>query len=368
MLYIHVPFCRAKCAYCDFYSTPKAGWMEGYVDALMGEYAERCPEGFMPHTLYLGGGTPSSLPLPLLYRVLGALRLPDALDEATIEANPEDVTPEWTEGIVGHTPFGRVSMGVQSFDDSELRFIGRRHTAADALRAVRTLRDGGVGNISLDLIYGLPGQTLDSWRRSLDTMLDLRPDHISAYLLSYEPRTRLGVMLDKGRVTEASDELVADMYSYLCRATREAGYAHYEISNFALPGRRAIHNSGYWSGRPYLGLGPGAHSYVGGVRGSNPPDLAAYIACGGRGVHQPEDEELSSRLNDLLITSLRTSAGLDPAIVRRDYPAVMADEVLAEADALVRTGELAVTAGGNLVIPEDKWLTSNTILLKLIIV
>ncbi len=367
MLYIHVPFCRAKCAYCDFYSTPKAGWMESYVDALAGEYDERCPADFLPETLYLGGGTPSSLPLPLLYRLLSGLRLPDRLAEATIEANPEDVTAEWVAGIVGNTPIDRVSMGVQTFDDGQLQFIGRRHTAADALRAVATLRDGGVSNLSLDLIYGLPGQTLDSWRRSLDTMLALRPDHISAYLLSYEPRTRLGVMLDKGKVTEASDELVTAMYDHLCRATREAGYEHYEISNFALPGRRARHNSGYWTSRPYLGLGPGAHSYFGGQRGSNPSDLAAYIARGGRGIHVVEEEDTANRLNDLLITSLRTADGLDTERMTRDYPAAMTSEVLAEADRLLDGGSLTRNAARHLVIPEDKWLTSNSILLKLII-
>lgn len=253
-VYVHVPFCHSKCAYCDFYSTPRRELMAGYVEAVGEEWRHIQPAGCVPDTIYLGGGTPSSLPLPLLDRLISHIRprrIPP-LREFTIEANPDDVTAEWAHHIVNGTEIDRVSMGIQTFDDATLRFIGRRHSAAQAVKAIEILRGAGVTNLSCDLIYGLPGQTFDAWRADLDRLISLRPEHISAYLLSYEPRTRLGVMLSKGLVEEAPETLAEQMYTYLCQATREAGYEHYEISNFAIPGRRAIHNSSYWDGSEYI--------------------------------------------------------------------------------------------------------------------
>ncbi len=368
MLYVHVPFCRGKCAYCDFYSTPRLEWMDAYATAVANECALRAQPGFEPRTLYFGGGTPSSLPTGVLDRLLSSLPLPSTLREATIEANPEDVTPGWAAHIVSATPFTRVSMGVQTFDDTQLRFIGRRHTASDAMRAVDTLRAAGLTNLSLDLIYGLPGQTLESWQQSLDTMLRIRPQHISAYLLSYEPRTRLGAMLSRGKVSEAPEELVERMYSYLCHATREAGYEHYEISNFALPGCRAIHNSGYWDGTPYLGLGPGAHSCYGGVRGYTPADLKNYIASEGRGIYVEEEESEASRFNDMIITGLRTSDGIDVAQLTGMFAHETTADFTAAIPRLTATGDLVTTDAGRLRIAEDRWLTSNAILLDMIAV
>ena len=216
-LYIHVPFCHAKCYYCDFYSSPNNKWMEGYVDAVINEWNRRKLTAPGPvDTIYLGGGTPSSLPLPLLERLLSALPS-TGLREFTIEANPEDVTPEWVRFITERTSINRVSMGFQTFDDKELAAIGRRHSAAQSLNALELLRTHGISNISCDLIYGLPGQDLESWQRSLDTLIGCRPQHISAYLLSYEPGTRLDVMLAKGKVSETDEETVSQMYRYLCR-------------------------------------------------------------------------------------------------------------------------------------------------------
>ena len=368
MVYVHVPFCHAKCAYCDFYSTPVLSLADAYLEALAGEWNERRTPGMRPITLYVGGGTPSSLPQGGLSRIVSAINPGAPLAEATVEANPEDVSPRWADealevlGAISLNP--RVSMGVQSLDDSQLSFIGRRHTSWQALDAVSTLRTAGFDNISLDLIYGLPGQTLDSWRSSLSRILELRPAHLSAYLLSYEPRTRLGVMLEKGKVEEASDSLAEQMYLHLCRAAREAGYVHYEISNFALPGREAIHNSGYWNSTPYIGLGPGAHSFLGGVRGSVAPNLREYIKAGGRGLFQAEEETEANRFNDLLLTALRTSRGLDPSL------SGFSPEILGPfgetVSTLLRSGELIVNSSGRLAIPEEKWLTSNSTLLKLI--
>jgi len=380
-IYVHVPFCHSKCAYCDFYSTPRRELMADYVEALGEEWRHISPHGCVPDTIYLGGGTPSSLPLPLLDRLIGHIypqhhpspadmarpiptKRPDIhpLREFTIEANPEDVTEEWAHHIVNNTMIDRVSMGIQTFDDATLRLIGRRHSATQATDAINTLRVAGVTNLSCDLIYGLPGQTPEAWQTDLDRLIALRPEHISAYLLSYEPRTRLGVMLSKGLVEEASDTIAEQMYTYLCRATREAGYEHYEISNFALPGRRAIHNSSYWDGSEYIGLGPGAHSMAGGVRWHNPSDLRLYIDRNGCDVRVIEVEDAKNRFNDMLITSLRTSLGLDPAKVPEEFAANFRRNVARLAD----HGLLAGTPEGRILIPEDKWLTSDSILLQLI--
>ena len=371
MLYIHTPFCRSKCAYCDFYSTPRLSLTERWVDAAVAEWRERRPEGCVPETVYIGGGTPSALPLKLLERLVEGLELPEELREFTVEVNPDDVTPEGATGIHAvmsrHTRQPRVSMGVQSLDDVLLRFIGRRHTASGAVGAYGMLREAGFTNISLDLIYGLPGETLDSWERSLRGVLDLRPEHLSAYLLSYEPRTRLGVMLAQGKVEEASESLATEMYGILCRETRGAGYGHYEISNFALPGRRAIHNSGYWAGEEYIGIGPGAHSYSRGVRGSVPPNLTEYIRRGGRGLFEPEEESDENRYNDLIITSLRTADGLDPR--RLDiFPERITDAFRDSVSPLLASGDIVLTDEGRYAIPESRWLTSDAIFLKLIIV
>lgn len=373
MLYIHVPFCGAKCYYCDFYSTPRRERMEEYVDAVTAEWRARRKgvEDRAVDTIYLGGGTPSSLPQALLKRLLDGVWDGQPLRECTIEVNPEDVTPEYVDFLLRETPVRRVSMGVQSLVDDELRAVGRRHTAAEAIAAVETLRRGGVENISCDLIYGLPGQTLEAWKSNLERMLALRPEHLSCYLLSYEPKTRLGVQLEQGKVREASEELATQMYRHLCERTRREGYHHYEISNFALTGREAVHNSAYWSGDDYIGLGPGAHSLVGGERGSNPSNLKAYLDAwlgggGSEGYYERETEGEEERYNDLIITALRTSRGFDPASLE-EFSHAIRRHFLAESSRLERTGLLTRTPEGRIAIPESEWLASNTILLDLII-
>lgn len=366
-LYVHIPFCGSKCAYCDFYSTPRHEWMEAFVDSALSEWALRSQGLSEPvDTLYFGGGTPSSLPLPLLKKLTDGLVLTAPLREATIEANPEDVTPEWVDFIVSETPFRRVSMGIQTFSDSELKAIGRRHDAARAVSAYETLRKGGIENISCDLIYGLPGQDMASWEKSLSTLIGLRPEHISAYLLSYEPGTRLYIRLEKGEITEADDELVTAMYTRLCEATSAAGYRHYEISNFALPGREAVHNSSYWDGSPYIGLGPGAHSWDGERRAFNPSNLKAYIGRKGIGFLEIEEETADNRFNDMLITRLRTSRGIHLREIVRDFGEETAREFAGQCRPLLADGLLTLSDGDCYRIPEHHWLTSNSTLLKLI--
>lgn len=368
-VYVHIPFCRSKCAYCDFYSTPRRELMEQYVETAGAEWRYRSAEHAEPaDTLYFGGGTPSSLPPALLSRLLDALAIdPDGLREATIEVNPDDVTPEWVDFLINETPFRRVSMGIQSFSDDELRTVGRRHSATRAIEAFETLRAAGIENISCDLIYGLPGQDMESWERSLSTLIGLRPEHISAYLLSYEPGTRLNAMLERGKISEAPEELVEGMYRCLCELTASAGYGHYEISNFALPGREAVHNSSYWDGSPYIGLGPGAHSWDGERRLYNPSDLKGYIESCGEGFAVVEEEDSDNRFNDMLITRLRTAKGISLKEIHRLFGTSVASDFKAEASQLINEGLMSVsTDGDRYTIPEHHWLTSNSILLRLI--
>lgn len=331
-----------------------------------GKFIERLAEEWQARrhspvsTLYLGGGTPSQLPAGSLGRILALFDGENPV-ETTIEVNPEDVTDEFARWLAS-SPVNRVSMGVQSTDDSLLRLIGRRHDAAGAMRAFERLRRAGIGNISLDLIYGLPGQTQESWRRSVADLLALEPEHLSAYLLSYEPGTRLTVMRDAGRVAEADEATAAEMYRHLCEATARRGMEHYEISNFAYPGHRSRHNSSYWNMTPYIGLGPGAHSFIGGVRGSNPPSLARYLARGwSAAYYQPEEESDAERYNDLIITALRTADGLDPALTGSH-----AESFRRLAAPLIASGQLVVTPAGRLRIPEAEWLVADRIMLSLI--
>lgn len=305
MIYVHVPFCKSFCTYCGFYSET-ASCYGRYVEALCREVAFRSAEiaGTMDvNTLYVGGGTPSVMPLLLLSRMAGAVRGAAGVrdfDEFTVEVNPEDVVEKgeaYAEGLL-EMGVNRVSMGAQSFDDGVLRWMNRRHNADGAVRAYRILERAGFENISIDLIFGLPsvrnpeGQYFPLlpdglWKETLEKAMEISafgrlPRHISAYQLSVEPDSALDSLLASGRCREASDEDCARQYDILCSALGEAGYAHYEISNFALPGHEARHNSAYWRHQPYCGFGPGAHSLrmaEGGVheRSWNAPELEAYL-------------------------------------------------------------------------------------------
>lgn len=312
-LYIHIPFCRAKCAYCDFFSTPRRHDSTAYVDAVIAEYEARRSE--LPdavRTVYFGGGTPSSLPpdeLRRLVRHFAAL----TPEEFTVEVNPEDVGTALAR-MLADEGVNRISMGVQSLVDAELAAVGRRHTAARALDAVATLRRAGCRNLCLDLIYGLPGQNIDSWRHSLEGVLALRPEHLSCYALAFEQGTRLWAMRECGKVTEASQELSDAMYRILCSAAAAHGYEHYEIANFALPGCRSRHNSAYWNFTPYLGIGPGAHSFDGTMRRYNHCKIKEYIAAPAT-FSIVEEETPTERLNDYVMTALRTSDGIDLSFV-----------------------------------------------------
>ena len=307
MIYIHVPFCHRKCTYCAFYSRPVASSqfaISSYVDALLAEMEQRKGEQAHPiKTVYFGGGTPSILPVNELARIVDGLRrcfYLSQLEEATIECNPEDLKPEYLDGLRKLGLFNRISIGIQSLDDNVLRMIGRRHTAQQALDAVENAHRAGFQNISVDFIYGI---------KPMDPISPIGPisliSHISAYSLTVEPGTALAVQIEQGRVVLPDEDEVVRQYHALNKAFEAAGFRQYEVSNYARPGCESKHNSRYWNRTSYLGLGPGAHSFDGKRRLWNNPD----------GTVGEETLTEADAYNELLMTSLRTTRGLPLASV-----------------------------------------------------
>lgn len=347
-IYIHIPFCQSRCIYCDFYSTLHLDRREAYVDALLREMRERQEE--LPthartyNTLYIGGGTPSTLPPASLQRLIqGCTTLFPLAEEAevTVEANPDDVTPEWVS-MLKDTPVNRVSMGTQTFNDPLLRFLNRRHSSQQAHQAVRTLQDAGYSNISIDLIYGIPGQDRAIWQEDIRQALALDVSHLSAYSLMYEEGTALTRLRDQGKIQETDDDHSLFCYEQLCDRLQDAGYEHYEISNFARPGNHSRHNSSYWQGLPYLGFGAGAHSYDGERRRSwNAGDLLRYIDEG----PASESEQLTDTdlYNEFVMTRLRTREGIDLEKAGRRFGTDRLKHLLQQAKPHLLSGNLQQT-------------------------
>ena len=368
-VYVHIPFCASRCSYCDFFSTLRLDEVgHDYVEALIAEARLRKAElnGKPVKTLYMGGGTPSQLPLPLLARLIDGLKATldlNAVQEFTLEANPDDVTPEWCAAVRA-LGVNRVSMGVQSFQDAVLRLVGRRHTARQAIDAVASLRHAGIDNISIDLIYGLPGQRLETWAESVRQAVDLRPQHISAYGLTYEPGTRLWQQRECGEVVEASEDQYLDMYRILVGLLRVAGYEHYEISNFALPGYRSRHNSSYWNETPYLGLGAAAHSYDGTMRRSNPADLCGYIRriTSGQPACQVEDLAWWERYDERVMLGLRTADGVDAHRLRSDFGDKAWAHFVSEARRHIDAGNMICTDDGRYILTSEGIVLSDSVM------
>lgn len=332
-LYVHIPFCKSRCIYCGFFSTTSSEMSSRYVDCLCSELSMRGHDYARPWTtVYLGGGTPSTLPAPELRRLFGHIDCSHAV-EVTIECNPDDVDADFGS-LLATLPVNRVSMGVQSFDDRRLSFLRRRHSASDVLRAVNVLRSAGIDNISIDLIYGFPGETLDDWDNDITAALALNVEHISAYCLTYEEDTPLYRMLHNGTVKETDEETCRTMYYHLRSRLLAAGYEHYELSNFALPGRRAVHNSNYWNLTPYLGIGASAHSYDGMVRCWNVASLPLYINKVEKGDLPIDDYEgltLKEQYNDMVMVRLRTSEGISLSEVSNRFGYSVLTHLLSQA-------------------------------------
>ena len=315
-------------------------------------------------TIYFGGGTPSRLSPEQLGRIISSIDSTFGLgnlEELTVECNPDDITPDYVCALRS-LGVNRISMGVQTFNDNLLGFLRRRHTAAQALNAVRICHDSGISDISIDLMYGLPGQTLEMFRSDLGTAVSAGVQHISSYCLSYEDGSALKRMLSECKVVPATDELCSSMFTLMCDTLRDAGFEHYEISNFCLPGYHSRHNSSYWNSTPYLGLGAGAHSYYGTSRQWNPSDLDAYMNGIEHGAPQFEIENLSAKdlYNEKLMLSLRTSSGLNlSALSAPDRLSV-----LQSAESLISTGSLQFE-DNHLRIPESRMFISDSIISSL---
>lgn len=334
-LYIHIPFCESRCVYCGFYSTTLDALKDDYVGAVCKELLMRRDEAAAPlTTIYFGGGTPSTLTygqLQRLFYIINKVYIaphPTSELEITMECNPDDVC---RDDFRLPKEVNRVSMGAQTFNDERLRFLRRRHSAAQVSEAVDKLRSLGIENISVDLMFGFPLQTLDELNSDLDRMLSLNVEHVSAYSLMYEEGTPLYRLLESGKISETDEELSLSMYKTIVRRLKEAGYEHYEISNFARPGQRSRHNSAYWHRVPYIGVGAAAHSFNGSdTRSWNVSDVRRYIKEIGLGHRPAEFEHLDSntQYDDLITTAMRTSEGVDTGSLmpqHRDYLLKMAE-------------------------------------------
>lgn len=315
-IYIHIPFCKSRCIYCGFYSTTLLDLRKKYINAVCREMELRknyIREPFS--TIYLGGGTPSLLDeaeLTKLFQYINNVYDVDRNAEITMECNPDDITQEFTN-MLSRLPINRVSMGAQTFADSRLRILHRRHNSDEVKHAVKLLREAGIKNISIDLMFGFPDESLSQWKEDISAALALNVEHISAYSLMYEEDTPLWKMLDTGKVKEIDEELSLTMFKELVCQLTDAGYEHYEISNFARPGYRSRHNSSYWHQVPYIGLGAAAHSFDLNSRQWNVADLKLYIEEINNGIIPMEREELDNdtTFNDIITTALRTSDGID---------------------------------------------------------
>lgn len=386
-VYVHIPFCKSRCRYCDFYSTTQLGRRGEYVDAMIEEWvatgeqttkanntddasrvvsqtpatqatlakgttlttrATSSPKSVVPQaieTIYIGGGTPSLLDVEDLRRLLEVLPVAGA-KEVTIEANPSDITHEKARAwrAMGVT---RLSIGIQSFNDDMLRLIGRRHTAEQARETVRIAREEGFENISADLIYGLPhamrNAAMEVLRRDVEELLRLEVEHISTYCLSYEEGTAMTRMLERGEIEEVDEDTENRMFDYIVEQLTKAGYEHYEVSNFARPGRRSRHNSNYWNDTPYIGLGAGAHSYDGVHRYWNPSDIDLYIKGALAHDLQREQETLTDeqRHTERVMLGLRTAEGIAQSDVdeAKALPYLRRGLLREEGDHLVATTE-----------------------------
>lgn len=365
-LYVHIPYCSSRCIYCGFFSSTGKKNQSEYIDAVLKELEMRTTEMFSkPETVYFGGGTPSFLSISLLERLVRGIA--ERIDvsrvgEWTMECNPDDVSPELAHWL-SSSPINRVSMGVQTFSDERLRWLHRRHSSKQVKEAVSLLRQSGIQNLSLDLMYGFPKQTIEEWKADISECLSLHPEHISAYSLMYEEGTPLFSMLEKGIVTEIDEDLSLRMFEILVDSLTEAGYEHYEISNFSLPRFQSRHNSNYWQQVPYLGIGAGAHSYDLSQRWNNVCNIESYISSVEAGRIDSEYEETTPeiRYNDIVTTALRTRHGIDLTMLQESFRSYL----LSQAESHIAHGRLTVD-GSHVHLTRKGIFTSDDIMSDLI--
>jgi oxygen-independent coproporphyrinogen-3 oxidase len=348
-LYIHVPFCIGRCTYCDFFSQTEIKYKEAFVQAVVRELEMRKEylNGEPVETIYFGGGTPSQLQSSDFNRIFETVyRFYDTSEgsEITLEANPDDISPEYLSAL-RPLPFNRISLGVQSFKDADLRMLNRRHNGRQAEDAIRLCQDKGYANLSLDLMYGLPGQTPEIWEDNLDKALRLEIPHLSAYHLSYEEGTPLHRQLKDGIVRPVDEETSVHLFHILIDRLTAAGYRHYEISNFSKPDSFSRHNTSYWSGRKYIGVGPSAHSYDHVSRQWNISSLPEYIrgiVCGIPAIEK-EILDIRTQYNDYVMTRLRTMWGIHLPTLSETFGQELSAYFLRQTQPHLRNGMLQKT-------------------------
>ena len=316
-LYIHIPFCIQKCIYCDFFSVLyDESVAKTYIDALCQELSLKIDFSTTLKSIYIGGGTPSLLPNDCFRQLFNCLRNNfnfSSSAEITVEANPGTINESKINTVLS-PGVNRLSIGIQSFNNDELRTLGRIHNSGDALRAIELIRKAGINNFSIDLMYGIPGQTMDSWHNSISTAVGLSPTHISAYELTPEENTPLYKLIKSHKINMPDEELILEMYNHAIDYFASCGYEHYEISNFALPGFRCVHNLNYWDRGEYIGVGAGAHSFVNGIRSKNTEDITRYIEDLNTGII-PEIESAkpasAEALKEFIFLGLRKTEGIN---------------------------------------------------------
>ena len=362
-LYFHIPFCKRICSYCDFYKVGALSLLPNVVEAMHRELEKRKDYLASHHitSIYFGGGTPSLVQPSEIERFIAHAReLFDCsrVEEITLEANPDDLTEEYVKELAT-TSVNRVSLGIQSFDDGALEMMNRRHTAAEAKEAVARLKRYGIDNISIDIIFGIAGYGGDTLLNTLDEAVKLDVGHISAYHLTIEERTKLGLMTQRGEYTPISDEESEREYMVVHEALKAAGYEHYEVSNYAKEGCRARHNSAYWQGVEYLGIGPGAHSFSRDNRTWCISSAKEYA----EGVVKYESEELSSldHMNEYVMTSLRRVEGIDLGFIEERFGAKHAMRIKDAAKEWIEA-DVVVAEGNRVAIRPERFLVSDAVI------
>ena len=340
-IYLHIPFCKSKCHYCNFYSMASVKYKTEFIDTLLDEI--KLQRNYLGdqliNTIYFGGGTPSLLSVNELKVIFSCLNNNFHISddpEITLEANPDDISEKWVKAMK-NTPVNRISLGVQSFFDDDLKYLNRIHSGDDAVAAIKRLQDHGVIELSIDLIYGIPTLTNQKWKQNLISFIDFKLPHLSAYALTVEDKTLLYALIKKKKLKAPSEDAIIDQFKILIKLTEEQDYIHYEISNFAKKDYYSKHNSLYWTGGHYLGLGPSAHSYNGNSRRWNKAGIKTWLALKEYYNESFEEEILSTdqRYNEYIMTSLRTVWGCDHDLVRDEFGTRYANHLLKEAAAFI---------------------------------
>jgi oxygen-independent coproporphyrinogen-3 oxidase len=366
-IYIHIPFCKKLCFYCDFYHLISTDNNSPFIDALLLEASLR--QDYLKDetisTIYFGGGTPSAFSISELGHILNEIKRLFKVEEScelTIELNPDDIDTAYTAGLK-ELNFNRISLGIQSWRDSDLKMLNRRHDSVRAGQALKEIFDAGFENVSVDLIYGIPGMSAQEWALNLDQTFSYDIKHLSAYHLTLEPGTVFGKMLEKGLIAEVDEDESNLLFNILIEKAESAGFIHYEISNFAKPGYLSIHNSNYWKQINYLGLGPSAHSFNGYSRQWNVRDVKGYIKSlnSGKSFFEKEELDTKTRFNEYIMTSLRTMWGIDLEYIERTFEKEGYDYVINLAGKFKDYGMMIQNKNNLILTNQGKMISDNII-------